>query len=895
MSVSAGSRFGPYEIVSLLGAGGMGEVYRARDTRLGRDVAVKLLPEHLTLSPEARQRFEREARAIAALSHPNICALYDVGREGDADYLVMELLEGEVLSERLESGPLPLEQTLRHGVEIAAALGRAHLLGFVHRDLKPGNVMLTTSGAKLLDFGLAKAFETPRPAESRTSAATTEEELTRDGAILGTLAYMAPEQLEGRKADTRSDIFAFGAVLYEMATGRKAFPGSSRASRISAIMTAEPEPISILQPAAPPALDRLVRTCLAKDPEDRWQSAHDVARELKWIAAGGSRAESPAPPTARRRGRRLLAWIAAALFGLGVPLVLFLQLRQPAAGTARSLKLSILPPEGKAFQPGSVVLSPDGTRLAFVAPGADGRNVLWIRPLDSLEARPLPGTERAFSPFWSPDSNSVGFMTPDKLKRIDASGGPPQVLCDARVGRGGTWNRDGVIVFSPYPTEGLFRVSEGGGAPAPLTKLDLSRRENSHRWPTFLPDGRHFLFVVRSAQSENRAIYVGSLDSGETTRLMSGTSNVLYAPSPSGSPGGFLLFEHDGWLVARPFDARRLGFTGEPVPIAPKVKGSDPLAAGTFTVSETGVLAYGSGTTALRQLAWVDRGGKSLGAVGAPGLFVGFALSPDGKRVALDLVNLEPGGREIWLMELAHGVASRLTAASATELSPVWSPDGSRIAFATSRGWGSTDIFQTLSSGAGRAEALLKSENRELPTDWSRDGQSLLFERVGMGSKSEVWILPLVGERKPAPVLQAPFNESQAVFSPDGRWIAYVSDESGRQEVYVQTSPASAAKWRISPDGGSQPQWRRDGREIFYLTADGRLMAAGVSPGVGFEAASPTPLFRTEAMNQDVVGTESQYAVTSDGRRFLVSSPVEGQRGDPLTVVLDWTAGLKTP
>ncbi len=895
MSVSAGTRFGPYEIVSLLGAGGMGEVYRARDTRLGRDVAVKLLPPHLTLSPEARQRFEREARAIAALSHPNVCALYDVGREGDVDYLVMELLEGELLSKRLANGPLPFEQTLRYGVEIASALGRAHLMGFVHRDLKPGNVMLTTSGAKLLDFGLAKAFEAQGPAEALTSVSTAEEEVTREGAILGTLAYMAPEQLEGRKADTRSDIFAFGAVLYEMATGRKAFQGSSRASRISAIMTAEPEPVSVSQATAPPALDRLVRTCLAKDPEERWQSAHDVARELKWIAAGGSPAEVSAPSPARRGGLKRAAWIAAVLFGIALSVQVFLHLRQPrsGAGTPRALKLSILPPEGKAFQPGSVVLSPDGTRLAFVAPGADGRNVLWIRPLDSLEARPLPGTERAFSPFWSPDGNSVAFMTPDKLKRIDASGGPPQVLCDARVGRGGTWNRDGVIVFSPYPTEGLFRVSAGGGPPAPLTKLDLSRRENSHRWPTFLPDGRHFLFVVRSAQSENRAIYVGSLDSDKTTRLMSGTSNVLYASSPSGSSRGFLLFEHDGWLVARPFDARRLELAGEPIPIAPKVKGSDPLAAGTFTVSETGVLAYGSGTTALRQLAWIDRGGKSLGAVGTPGLFIGFALSPDGKRVALDLVNLEPGGREIWLMELAHGVASRLTAASAAELSPVWSPDGTRIAFATSRGWGSTDIFQTLSSGAGRAEALLKSENRELPTDWSRDGQSLLFERVGMASKSEVWVLPLVGERKPAPVLQAPFNESQAVYSPDGRYIAYVSDESGRQEVYVQTSPLSAAKWRISPDGGSQPQWRRDGSELFYLTPDGRLMAAGVASG--FEASSPTLLFRTEAMNQDVVGTASQYAVTSDGRRFLVSSPVDGQRSEPITVVLDWTADLKTP
>ncbi|CAG0969605.1 partial Serine/threonine-protein kinase PknB, partial [Gammaproteobacteria bacterium] len=534
MAVSAGTRLGPYEIVALLGAGGMGEVYRARDTRLGRDVAVKLLPAHLTLSPEARQRFEREAKAVAALSLPNICALYDVGREGDVDFLVMELIEGELLSKRLARGPLPLEQTLRHGVEVASALGRAHLMGFVHRDLKPGTVMLTRSGAKLLDFGLAKAFEAQGESESRTSAPTAEEEVTRDGAILGTLAYMAPEQLEGKRADARSDIFALGAVLHEMATGRNAFPGASRASRISAILTAEPEPISALQPSTPPALDRLVRTCLAKDPDARWQSALDVARELKWIAASGHPAGPSTPIRARRGGPKLLAWIGAGLVALALPALAFLISRRPGPGAEppRAMRLSILPPEGKAFQAGSVVLSPDGTRLAFVAAGADGRNVLWIRPLDSLEARPLPGTERAFSPFWSPDGLSVAFFTPEKLKRIDAAGGPPQIVCDARVGRGGTWNRDGVIVFAPYPTEGLFRVPAAGGRPVPLTKLEPARRENSHRWPLFLPDGRHFLYVARSAMPENRAVYVGSLDSDATTRLMDGSSNVLFARAP---------------------------------------------------------------------------------------------------------------------------------------------------------------------------------------------------------------------------------------------------------------------------------------------------------------------------------------------------------------------------
>ncbi|HEV2064056.1 MAG TPA: protein kinase [Thermoanaerobaculia bacterium] len=894
MSLAAGTRLGPYEILSPLGAGGMGEVWKARDTRLERMVAVKILPSQMSASPEARQRFEREAKTISQLSHPHICALYDVGNQDGVEYLVMELLEGETLAARLAKGALPLEQTFKFGVEIADALDKAHRQGVVHRDLKPGNVMLTKTGVKLLDFGLARLrAEGPLSGLSASVLPTQAPPLTAEGTILGTLQYMAPEQLEGKETDARTDIFAFGALLYEMATGLKAFSGGSQASLVGAILRDDPVSISTISPMSPPALNRLVKTCLAKDPEDRFQTAHDVRLQLQWIAEGGSQVGLPAPVAARRKSRELVAWIAAALLGLGLAVTLPLLLRQRtrAAAPGHALKFSILPPGKTVFQPGMFALSPDGGLLAFVASDPDEKTLLWIRSLDSLEARPLPGTERAFSPFWSPDGRFLAFFAEGKLKKIEASGGPPQTLCDARLGRGGTWNREGIIVFSPAPTDGLYRVSSAGGQASPLTSLDRSRGENSHRWPFFLPDGRHFLYFVRSAQVENRAVCVGSLDSKETKRLMSASasSNALFAPS------GHALFERDGWLVARKLDLRRLAFEGEPVPVAANVKGSDPLRAGSFTVSETGVLAYGTGAASdlTQQLTWVDRKGKPLGTIGAPGLYLNFSLSPDEKRLALDLVNLDVGGREIWLMELARGIASRMTLGGASEIAPVWSPDGSRIAFSSPQGTAGADLYQRPTSGAGNAEPLLTSDRTKTPTDWSRDGRFLLFEARGAVTGTDLWVLPLIGDRKPSPVLQMPFNESQGSFSPDGRWIAYVSDESSRPEVYVQPFPVTAAKWRISTDGGSQPRWRGDGKEIFYLAPEGRLMAVAVTAGSAFEAAGTEALFRTGTAFADAGGESIQYAAASNGQRFLINVPVGGTSAQPITVVIDWTADLK--
>ncbi len=896
MTIPTGARLGPYEILVPLGAGGMGEVYKARDTRLERTVAVKVLPSGVSSSPEQRQRFEREAKTISQLSHPHICALYDVGNQDGVEYLVMEYLEGETLGERLLKSPLPIDQTLRYGIEMADALDKAHRQGIVHRDLKPGNVMLTKSGVKLLDFGLAKAIAPASSASALTSLPTEGQALTAEGTILGTFQYMAPEQLESRESDARTDIFAFGAVLYEMATGEKAFSGRSRASLIGAILKDEPPPISTVQPMTPPALDRVVRTCLAKDPEERWQSAHDIKSELTWIAQAGSQAGVAAPVVAKRRSRERLAWILAALFGIGLAVTLPLSVlrRTRGSGEGRAVKLSILPPEKGAFIPGMIALSPDGGRLAFVATGADGKNLLWIRSLDALEARPLPGTEGAYAPFWSPDGHFLGFFAEGKLKKIEASGGPPQILCSltAIVGRGGTWNREGIILFASSPSGPLFRIPDTGGAASPLTKLDDTRQENSHRWPVFLPDGRHFIYFARSWQKENRAIFVGSLDSKETKFLMNGTSNVLFAPGSSGGSEGYLLLERDGLLVARKLDVATLRFEGDPIPIAERIKASDPLTAAMFTVSETGVLAYGKGTsTGPPRLAWFDRSGQRLGSIDSPGYCLDINLSPDGKHVALDVVNFEVGGRELWQVELTRGVASRLTLGEKMTWSPVWSPEGSRIAFASNSIGAAPDLYEKPSSGVGKEEPLFHSDASKFPVDWSADGRFLLFESRDPGSKVKLWVLPFSGDRKPFPLLQTPFNEFLGAFSPDGNWIAYVSDESGRPEVYVQAFPISTSKWRVSTAGGTAPRWRRDGKEIFYVAPDSRLMAVAVTAGRSFEAGIPAALFELGATPG--IGLRHQYSVTSDGERFLVIRTAEQRETPPITVVFNWMADLK--
>ena len=780
----------------------MGEVYRARDTRLDRTVAIKVLPTHLAASPARRQRFEREAKAISSLSHPHICVLHDVGRHDGIDFLVMEYLEGETLADRLKKGALPLEQVLRHGVEIADALDKAHRQGIVHRDLKPGNVMLTKSGAKLLDFGLAKlrAPDAPVSAASELSALPTgDKPLTAEGSLLGTFQYMAPEQLEGKEPDARADIFAFGAVLHEMATGERAFKGKSQASLIAAILAAEPMPISRLQPLTPPALDRVVATCLAKDPDERWQSAHDLVSELKWIRDGGS---TPTAPAARGMKRERIAWTAAVLVAALAGLVVS-RWRDATREPPRVIQSALLPPPKTNFARGTFfdgppVLSPDGRRIVFVLRSEDGRTRLWVRALEDAVAQPLVGTEGATYPFWSADSRSLGFFADTRLKRTESSGGPPQVLCDAPAGRGGAWNREGVIVFAGPAGTGLFRVSASGGAPVPATHLDAASHETSHRWPFFLPGGRHFVYTVLRAggsQPEPDGIFLGTLGSNERRQLVVGRSNGAYAPP------GYLLFVREGTLLAQPFDATRGEITGNAVPVADPVQTFPPVAIAAFSVSETGLLAYQPGTAGeASQAVWIDRAGRQSETGMAAGPVGSLRLSHDGRRVAFQVEDRQGRG-DIWIHDLARRVSSRFTFDPANDFDPVWSPDDTSIVFSSNR-TGGGDLYRKATSGGGAEELLFASDYRKSATDWSRDGRIILFSEFGSTTRQDIWSLSLP-DRKAQVVLQTEFFESAATLSPDGRWIAYFSDESGRQEVYVRPFPGPGAKSRISREGGT--------------------------------------------------------------------------------------------
>jgi serine/threonine protein kinase/Tol biopolymer transport system component len=873
MTISPGSRLGPYEVLSPLGAGGMGEVWKARDTRLERTVAVKVLPSHMSASPEVRQRFEREAKTISQLSHAHICALYDVGREGETEYLVMELLEGETLLNRLGKGALPLEQTLRYGTEIADALDKAHRQGIVHRDLKPGNVMLTKSGVKLLDFGLAKAMAPAGPAGSLT-ALPTQQGLTQEGAILGTFQYMAPEQLEGKEADGRTDIFAFGCVLYEMATGKKAFSGASQASLISAIMQNDPPPISSLQPMTPPTLDRIVKTCIAKDPEDRWQSAHDLMSQLRWIAEGSSRAGIMAPVAVRRRSRERLAWAAALIVAAAVAWMLSLRSRPP---NAAPIRLSLPPPEQTTFGLGSA-LSPDGRSLVFVGT-REGKQLLWLRLLSGLEARPLSGTDGATNPFWSPDAKSIGFFADNKLKRVEVANGALKTVCDVpsvEPVSGGSWSREGVMVFSPDAHSPVYRVLAAGGVPTRVTELGKTQKEGAHLWPEFLPDGRHFVFWVLGGGQDG--IAVSSLDSREKRLLIPRASRAVYAPP------GFLLFVREGTLMAQPFDAARSRLSGEPLPIAERVDSY-------FSTGSNGLLAYRAGAIDARQLRWFDRSGRELAKVGKPGDYLEPALSPDGKRLAIGVGSWTPTG-DIWLLELARGGFSRFTPHPNDDVTPIWSPDGKEIAFASNSN-GPFDLYKKDAGGAGGDELLVQSSDDKFPLDWSRDGKYFIYYTVDPKTKSDLWVLPMSGERKPTPFLQTEFNETNAVFSPDGRWVAYNSDESGTLEIYVRPFPPSRGKWQVSTAGGGQAAWRSDGKEMYYVSPDRKIMAVEVKPGSVFSAGLPVPLFEAPIRPEGITESHSAFVVSPDGRRFLVNTIAEEAAHVPITVVVNWTAELK--
>ena len=879
MTLAAGSRLGPYEILAPIGAGGMGEVYKARDTRLERTVAVKVLPERLSASPEVRQRFEREAKTISQLSHPHICALYDVGREGDVEYLVMEYLEGETLSDRLAKGPLPLEATLRYGQEIADALDKAHRQGIVHRDLKPGNVMLTKSGVKLLDFGLAKAM-TPAAPQSSLTSLPTQHGLTQEGTILGTFQYMAPEQLEGREADARTDIWAFGCVLYEMATGKKAFAGVTQASLITAIMSAQPPSITSFQTTSPPALDRVVQACVDKDPDCRWQNAADIGRQLRWIGEA-LRAEAAERPT-KRRIREWLAWGLAAAAALIAAAALLRRPREEARGFSGAVRSAILLPGLSTVR--GLSLSPDGSRLALVARDSSRRNLLWIRPLGSAEARALPGTDNPSSPFWSPDGRSIGFFADGKLKRIDASGGPPQTICNAPIARGGSWNPDGVILFAPTSDSPLYRVDASGGRPEVVTKFDPKRGESSHRWPVFLPDGKRFLYYVASfgVPKEGTGIYVGSLDSKEDRYLVRAGANPAYTP-------GWLIYFRERNLLAQRFDEKAERLVGEPSALAEDVQFFPQQQAALFSASVHGgvLVSQPRSDTSVSQLQWFDRTGKSLGLLGPPSNQANPRISPDGKRVALDIVDPQTGNLDLWIYEPGGDLPTRLTTDPSIDSIPTWSPDGKQIAFMSLRR-SHPDIFLTRSDGSSGEELVLESANAKYVTDWSPDGRFLLFRVSDVATNLELWTLPIGGDGRPNPFLRAAYGVSHGQFSPDGRWVAYVSNESGRSEIHVAPFPGPGSSWKISTAGGTEPRWRRDGTELFYLAPDGKLMVVAVRTGPPFEAGVAKPLFQVRRRERVSASDHYGYDVSADGQRFLVSAEVGEETAAPLTLVFNW-------
>jgi Tol biopolymer transport system component/predicted Ser/Thr protein kinase len=878
--IASGTRLGPYEIESPLGVGGVGEVYRARDTRLGRTVAIKVLAQ-VADGTERRRRLEVEARALSHLNHPGICTLYDIGSDEHAGapltYLVMELIDGETLESALKRGPLSWAQALTYGVQIAEALAAAHRAGIVHGDLKPGNIMVTKSGIKLLDFGLAS--------ERRQATTAPPDQVTRTMAIMpgpavtGTLQYLAPEQIEGNASDERTDLFACGAVLYEMLAGRKAFEGQTPAAVISAILRQDPPPIASLHASVPARVDRVVGACLAKDPDARWQSAADLAQELRWV---GSEGAAVARTAARHSWWSWTAAAVALLIGTAIGLAVRDYFR-PATPAGPLTRTSVLLPEDLRFAPtgplggvGRFAISPDGRRLAFVAIDSSGNQRLWVRSLDALTAMPIPGTEGASSPFWSPDSRRVAFIAQGRLKAVDPSGGMPAVIASAAYNATGAWT-DGTILFTPSASSPLAAISDTGGMPRLVTKLDPKSRDVIDRNPYFLPDRRHFLYVAVAAHEGGttgpRAIYVGSLDDHDTPDPL-----IMNTGSIAKYSDGQLVFVRDNMLMAQPFDASRFVLSGEPRPIAEDVELTAPGSA-TFSLSTTGALVYQNAANDGSQLMWLDHEGHELGRVGEPAQYGDVELSPDGQQVADSILNPVSNTRDLWIVDVTRGIRTRLTNDRGDDVMPVWSPDGAEIVFASNRR-GHFDLYRKRASGLGEAQLILGSNAEKYPNSWF--GQSLLFRIFGAGvDGTRLDTLSMSGPSQPTTFLGPP--ATQGVFSPDGHAVMYTSPESGRQEVYVVPYPSPSSRLQLSDGGGSYPRWRHDGHEVFYASRDNRLMAVTLSgTPTDLHADQPRSLFEVRPG-----GRGAFYAVSPDGR-FLVNAFRETGPGTSLTIVQNW-------
>jgi serine/threonine protein kinase/Tol biopolymer transport system component len=884
-----GSRLGAYEILARIGAGGMGEVYKARDARLNRIVAIKILPDDLADRAEHRERFDREARIIAGLNHPHICTLYDIGRQDGAAYLVMEYLEGETLAQRLAKGPLPLEQVLRYAIEISDALDKAHHQGVTHRDLKPGNIMLTKTGAKLLDFGLAKLQPEASPEIPLSELPKERNALTAGGVIVGTLQYMAPEQLEGKEVDARTDIFAFGAVCFEMATGKRAFGGTSQASLIGAILKVDPPPISSLQPMAPPALDRIVKKCLAKEPEKRWQAASDVCDELKWIAEGGSAstvALTTTPKGILERWRQGVMWGAAFLLLVAVTGIVLWNRKSssPTNSLAVSRIAITLPPSQPlaGVELGTAVaLSPDGTRLAYAA-RQGGVQQLYLRPLGGLEAQPIPGTVGGIEPFFSPDGQWLGFFADEKLKKIAVNGGEAISVGDAVDPRGGSWSGGGMIFFSPTRASTVQKISDAGGPPQPLTRFE--NKEGSHRWPQVLPGGEAVLFanLYPGGNWDNAQISAQPVGSGERRNLIRGGTNARYASS------GHLVYAQGGTLMAVPFDAHKLAVSGAAVPVQEGVLQSTFTGAAQYSFSATGSLVYVPGNVEAteRRLVWVSRSGAEQPIAIPARAFRGPRLSPNGQEVA---VAIEGQETQVWLYNLSRETLTRLTFQGRTNYNPLWTRDGKRIAFTSIGPDGG--VFWQLADGSGGFEELNKLAGT--PNSFSSDGQLLTYERGAVTGGREIGVLRL-GDRSQSSFLRSQFNQGAAQFSPDGRWLAYASDETGRFEIYLQPFPGPGGKSQISAEGGTEPAWNPNGRELFYRSGN-KMMAVEIAEQPNLSAGKPKVLFTGQYQPSPNPVPTANYDVSPDGQRFLMVKPSGQDQAAPtqINVVLNWFEELK--
>jgi len=891
MALSAGTRLGPYEILDAIGAGGMGEVYRARDSRLGRDVALKVLPEAFARDPDRMVRFEREAKVLAALNHPNIASLYGLEESNGARALVMELVEGPTLSARIQQGSLPLAEALPVAKQIAEGLEYAHERSIIHRDLKPSNVKLTPDGqVKILDFGLAKALEGESTEEELRNSPTLSAAATRAGVLLGTAAYMSPEQARCKRVDRRTDIWAFGCVLYEMLSGLLAFGGETTSDILACVIRAEPD-WSSLPASVPSRLRELLRRCFQKDPKQRLQAIGEARVTIEELLAGSPDVTVfTAPTDAHLKLRERLAWSTAVALLAIAALLLAIGYFSSMPKPAQPVVSQIGAPENTKFvlagmSAGPPVVSPDGNWLAFAARGADGRQVLWVRSLDGITEQPLAGTEGATFPFWSSDSRSLAFFANGKLNRIDASGGPLLALCDAVSGRGGSWGPDGTILFALLSGP-IFRVPASGGTPQPITKLTGSLNQFSHRWPQFLPDGKHFLFLGQATSSGDSTMYAGSLDSGEPKVLLRNESNAIYAPP------GYLLFLRQETLLAQPFDANKLQLTGEAAPLAGHGGVDSNMAKGNFSVSENGILVYANGSMSEARLLWFDRSGKQLAETAGVDLYGFPRISPDGRKLVVSKLSAASSSG-IWIFDLNHNTSSRLTFFAGKDAMPVWSPDDKFIAFAANQG-ANRHIYQQAANGSGTATPLVAAQGDEILPSWSSDGRYLVFQRHSNQGNSpwEIWAAPLFGDRKTFPVAQNPhFLQGDAALSPDGKWLAYDTDETGRLEVYLMPFLHGGGKWQLSTSGGGCSRWRADGKELFYMSLDNKLMSVEISEQASSVVIGKVqPLFQANPVPR---APECMYDVTPDGQKFVVVTLALEPGSQPLTLTLNWPALLK--